>query len=544
MKTRLLISSLCAIAISASAQFTSNRLAICRVGNGGSITNNRTSAVFIDEYLTSSANQTSPTYTIPVATSTNNGNYRLTSIMRSSASAFQLEGMSGLSPDGNYLAIIGYDQEIGGTVDNSTLKVVGLINAQGDVNTTTTLSGNSPARAITPLSGNAVYSSILSGGIRYSTIGSSTSTQISSYVGNARSYIIFNNTLYCANNASQIPFYNNLPTSTVSSRSGDIVLPGISNINQIVLFDADGNGAPDIIYAANDGTSLADAGLHKFKLIDGSWEAKGFIKISGVTDGLKSITGKVVNHTDIELYATTWGNLSTTPKIPSQLLKIVDADAESSALNNTDNVPIVLAEAPSNTIFRSVTFTPGTAPETTLPVKLTSFKGKKKFNGIALNWTTASEQNNSHFEILRATNVRNFVKIGEVKGHGNRAALTSYSFFDSKPQSGTNYYQLKQIDLDGKSEKSKIIAVDFDLQQSLLKVWQPTPQTLTLTFNAQQQGTAQVIVADLNGRKLYNGNSAIDLGANEISLPVQLQKGIYLISVNTGTAVLNTKFLK
>lgn len=544
MKKTLLISSLCALAFGATAQFTPNRLAVYRVGNGTTVGNNQTSAVFIDEYLTSSANQTSHSYSIDIATVTNGTNFRLTSVMRTGATAFQLEGMSGLSADGNHLAIIGYDQATGATVDNTTIKVVGLINSQGEVNTSTTLTGNSPARAAIALDGgNTTYSSVLGAGIRYSTLGSSTSLQVNSTVSNARSFTIFNNRLYCANNASQIPFFNTLPTTSGTATSGNIVLSGIANVNQIALFDADGNGTPDILYAANDGTGLADAGLHKYILESGTWVVKGFIKIAGLTDGLKSVTGKAVG-ADIELYVTTWGNLATTPKVPSQLLKIIDLDAETSVINNSDNVPTVLATAADNTIFRSVTFTPGTAPQTTLPVKVTSFSGSKKQNGISLNWATVSEIDNARFEVLRATNNKDFIKIGEVKGSGNSSSKQSYSFFDSRPQNGANYYQLKQVDFNGNSEKSKIIAVDFSLLQQQLKVWQPNSQTLQLSFNSSHNGNAEIIVADLNGRTLFSGKSTITSGLNDISLPLQIQNGLFLVSVNTGKEVFNSKFLR
>ncbi|RZJ92236.1 MAG: T9SS type A sorting domain-containing protein [Chryseobacterium sp.] len=544
MKKTLLIGSLCALTFSLHAQFTPNRLAVYRVGDGSTVANNQTTAVFIDEYLTSSANQASHSYSIAIAATTNGANSRLTSVMRTGATAFQLEGMSGLSADGNHLAIIGYDQATGATVDNNTIKVVGLINSLGEVNTTTTLTGNSPARATIALDGGtSTYSSVLGAGIRYSTLGSSTSTQVNSSVGNARSFTIFNNRLYCANNASQIPFFNTLPTTSGTATSGNIVLSGITNINQIALFDADGNGTPDIIYAANDGANLSDAGLHKYILESGTWAAKGFIKIVGLTDGLKSVTGKAAG-TDIELYVTTWGNLTTNPKVPSRLLKIADLDAATSIISNSDNLPIVLATAADNTIFRSVTFTPGTILQTTLPVKLTSFNGTKAQNGISLSWTTASEVDNSHFEVYKAFDEKNFKKIGEVKGNGNSSSKQSYSFVDHKPENGVNYYQLKQVDFNGNSEQSKIIAVNFHLKQQKLKVWQANPQTLQLSFNTGHNGTAAITIVDVNGKKLFNGRSAITSGTNHLAVPLQAQTGVYTVRVNTGREVMNSKFLK
>lgn len=540
MKKILSISLFTALSICSSAQIVPGKLAVVRIGTGSNVASNQTVPVFIDQYNTEGTEQTA-NFSIAVPTSDDGTNHKLTAVMKSSATVYNVEGMSGLSPDGSHLAIIGYDQVTGSSTVSTVAKVIGVLNAAGNLNTSTTVSGNSPARSVVPTAGGQnLYSAILGSGILYSALGSSTPTVVNTSVSNARSYTIFNNRLYCSNNASAIPFFNTLPTSTGTVTSGNITLPGISNINQIALFDSDGDGQPNIIYAANDGTGPADAGLFKYVLETGSWVAKGSIKIAGTTDGLKSITGKVAGK-NILLYAATWGNLSTS--VPSKLLSITDTDAATSNLSNSTALA-VLATAVNNTVFRSLSFTPGTIPETTLPVKLTSFTGKQENQGVKLIWETASEQNNSHFEILSSVDGVNFKKAGRVNGFGNSTLKRGYSFTDANPSNGINYYKLNQVDFDGKQEASPIIAVRFGISNDSFSVTATENGTVNLRLYSIKSQKIAVSIHDIAGKLILNEDIRVSAGDNNIDLPAQLINGIYIATVNDGSNASRTKFSK
>ncbi len=106
------------------------------------------------------------------------------------------------------------------------------------------------------------------------------------------------------------------------------------------------------------------------------------------------------------------------------------------------------------------TATPG-APNGTqdLPVELTSFSAVKLTNGVKLSWTTASEINNSGFDIERSSNNKSFNKIAFIPGHGTSTEALSYSYVDNS-QSGKTYYRLKQVDFDGSFNYSKTVEVN------------------------------------------------------------------------------------
>ena len=96
--------------------------------------------------------------------------------------------------------------------------------------------------------------------------------------------------------------------------------------------------------------------------------------------------------------------------------------------------------------------------ESTLPLKLISFKGYKNSDGnIHLYWTTANEINTKQFAVEQSSNSREFAAIGNVKakGYGNN----SYSFDVANPAKVDLFFRLKMIDKDGAFTYSPVILI-------------------------------------------------------------------------------------
>lgn len=94
----------------------------------------------------------------------------------------------------------------------------------------------------------------------------------------------------------------------------------------------------------------------------------------------------------------------------------------------------------------------------TLPVELIEFNGRYYNTGLKLYWSTASEINNDHFEILKSFDGFNFTKIATIRGKGNSNSLVEYEYVDYEVCDMIVYYKLKQIDYDGISKEYGPIA--------------------------------------------------------------------------------------
>lgn len=99
---------------------------------------------------------------------------------------------------------------------------------------------------------------------------------------------------------------------------------------------------------------------------------------------------------------------------------------------------------------------------TLIPVELSGFSAIADNGSVKLNWTTATELNNSGFEVQRRRNNEAFEKIAFVPGFGTTTEPKSYSFTD-KNVYGSLSYRLKQIDFDGSYELSNLVKVEVEI---------------------------------------------------------------------------------
>lgn len=176
----------------------------------------------------------------------------------------------------------------------------------------------------------------------------------------------------------------------------------------------------------------------------------------------------------------------------------------------------------------------------TLPVRLTTFAGQRANNVNLLTWKTASETNNQGFEVMRSTNGIDFNTIDFVKSQatdGNSTAALQYNYRDQKVNNLTYYYQLKQIDLDGKTTLSNIIRIERgDITKTIIGQVYPNPanQSLLTMVQATSAEKLHFTIVDANGRIVGQTVNQVDRGNNTIRLNTsKLGSGIYTLKITT-----------
>jgi hypothetical protein len=149
-----------------------------------------------------------------------------------------------------------------------------------------------------------------------------------------------------------------------------------------------------------------------------------------------------------------------------------------------------------------------------LPLKLLSFTAIKfEISKALLQWKTADEINCSHFEIERSTDGRKWDKVGSIPNETQSSPVHFYQFIDPLPATGSNFYRLKQIDLDHRFEYSAIRVLKFE---SLVRIY-PTllrnGQALTLAGISSPDAVIEFL--DNNGRLIAKPIPA----TNKVILP-------------------------
>ena len=348
-----------------SAPFTPGNIVIARVGDGSAALTSAAIDVFLDEYTP--AGVFVQTVLLPTAVSGNN--LPLTAA-GSSTSELQLTR----SVDGHYLALTGYGTTPGTptvatSVSTDVVRVIGLIGANGSINTTTTLGSafsGASIRSAATVDGSSFYAAGGNSGLQYIALGGSMPTQINTAPTNLRVVNIFAGNLYVTSGSS--PYIGLSQVSTGLPTTGPqtvTLLPGPvdggTGASPYAFYFADlsptvaGN---DVVYVADDRITSA-GGIQKWSLVGSTWVLNGTIAGSA-TSAIRGLNGSTTG-TTVTLAATS-----------SNALFFLSDNAGYNVAPSITALPTALVTAPSNTAFRGVAFAPTFATPTIVSFTPTS----------------------------------------------------------------------------------------------------------------------------------------------------------------------------
>ena len=194
--------------------------------------------------------------------------------------------------------------------------------------------------------------------------------------------------------------------------------------------------------------------------------------------------------------------------------------------------------------------------ESALPVELASFNSSLRGNDVILNWSTASETNNSGFDILRSTVngqlSNDWIKIGNVTGNGTTNSQINYSFTDRNLTTGNYNYRLKQIDFNGNFEYFNLsnevnvgIPVKFELSQNYPNPFNPST---TINYDIPKDGKVSLRLFDMSGKEVATlVNEVKTAGYYSVTFnAANLSSGVYFYSItaNNFTAIKKMMLIK
>ncbi len=179
-----------------------------------------------------------------------------------------------------------------------------------------------------------------------------------------------------------------------------------------------------------------------------------------------------------------------------------------------------------------------------LPVEFVSFDAKvQEDREVILTWQTASEENNSHFEVEYSTNGRDFQTLDKVIGNGTTSEVQEYNFTHTVAATGKNYYRLLQVDFDGASEYSDVAVVEIKGEGQIQIRPTLANEDVTLSFDKATREEALVQIVDIAGRQVMS--TSIAEGTEQMDLSVAtLQKGLYFVQLALNGELTTLKFVK
>jgi len=191
---------------------------------------------------------------------------------------------------------------------------------------------------------------------------------------------------------------------------------------------------------------------------------------------------------------------------------------------------IAITDIPTNST-RYITLASNTS-NSPLPIELLSFESLLCLDEVCIKWKTATEKDNDHFDVTRSIDGQSWQLVNTVKGAGNSYQTLSYESRDMSPLTGTSYYRLNQVDVDGTIHYSPISSVRNESDYKLELKSFPNPsnsEALIPGFRASELHVYNVLGSKIDASLISDGIETIQTTIKTATLA----EGIYFVATTS-----------
>lgn len=208
----------------------------------------------------------------------------------------------------------------------------------------------------------------------------------------------------------------------------------------------------------------------------------------------------------------------------------------SQALTLTDTNKIVFNVLASD----SASFSPNRfkivfRPLSILPLTFESVMANELNKQVKVEWVVAQVPTILKYEVQRSSDGTHFIKVGEVASSPNNASAERYDWLDVSPLNGNNYYRIRTLETDGKSQYSSVVLVKISAIHSELTIY-PNPvkdNKINISLPSLDMGAFTVQIFNLQGQLVYKElfNHTGGILNKTISINKKLNSGMYSLEV-------------
>lgn len=138
-----------------------------------------------------------------------------------------------------------------------------------------------------------------------------------------------------------------------------------------------------------------------------------------------------------------------------------------------------------------------------VPVTFLDVKAAWRNKDVLVSWDVAQEENISHYEVERSANGSNFEKMHQEPATGS----STYTWLDTHPLSGDNFYRIRSVGTGGDIKYSQIVKVSRKKGENLITVY-PNPVKedgiLYVGLQNTEPGNYQLQLLNEAGQVLHN----------------------------------------
>jgi len=165
------------------------------------------------------------------------------------------------------------------------------------------------------------------------------------------------------------------------------------------------------------------------------------------------------------------------------------------------------------------------AAGTALPIRLGEISAVNTGATNRVDWNTLDESDGDVFDIERSTDGRHFTRLGTINAKGS---ASRYSFIDTEPFEGINYYRLKIVNADGAPAYSRIVNAIVKVSGFYVNAYpNPVSSDLFVEVKGGMTGKGIIWLSDITGRTI--GIHPVDASGSVTISMAHLAQGIYLV---------------
>jgi len=169
-----------------------------------------------------------------------------------------------------------------------------------------------------------------------------------------------------------------------------------------------------------------------------------------------------------------------------------------------------------------------------LPIELIDFTANCISNGVELNWSTATENNNDYFLIERSANGIDYHSVTKISGNSNSNSINHYSYILNENADDLTYYRLTQVD---KTGERKVFAANSlqcknTVEDILIIYPNPAKSEINVLLNTNVSSEpATIKVENIFGEVILELKVNITNELNLHTIPLNMGSGTYYVTV-------------
>ena len=141
-----------------------------------------------------------------------------------------------------------------------------------------------------------------------------------------------------------------------------------------------------------------------------------------------------------------------------------------------------------------------------VPVRFTTISAARNTDKtVTVAWKAENEINLQDYRVERSTDGATFTETGTQLPQANNGGSASYSFIDTHPSDGINYYRVKANSLNGQKQYTAIVKVGPVSAENVFSIY-PNPVEggiINLHFDNQLKGKYTVSISNVSGQEIH-----------------------------------------